>query len=89
MTTAIKKVVLTPYRIIFITAGLAWIGRAILGVIFRPDYWDPHTAIDYSAIALMSLALILLAVSVGTPSIWLHRRPDHQPDKRPGLEMVE
>lgn len=53
--------------------GLIWIGRAFIELVFKPNYWNPQSVIDYLAVFGTSLSLLLLA---GT--LWmLHTR--HQP----------
>jgi hypothetical protein len=49
---------------VLIIGGLVWIVRAGLDVVFQPDYWNPRTNVDYTAVAGTSIALILLAVGV-------------------------
>ena len=49
----------TPFLIV---GGAVWIIRAGLEVVFQPDYWNPRSAVDYTAVAGTSLALILLTV---------------------------
>lgn len=58
---------------VLIAGGLAWIGRAALEIAFRPDYWNPPTAVDYVAVGGFSLALILLGM--GLWAIHLSRHP--------------
>ena len=58
---------------VLLTGGLVWLLRAGLAVVFRPDYWNPRTSVDDTAVAGTSLALILLALGVW--SIRLKQRP--------------
>jgi hypothetical protein len=48
----------------FILCGLAWITRATINL-YKHNYWDPQTALDYAAVIVFSFALLLLAVSLG------------------------
>lgn len=47
-----------------IISGVIWIGRAVLQVVFKPDYWDPRSAIDYAAVIGTSLELLTLALGM-------------------------
>lgn len=49
---------------VLIIGGLVWIVRAGLDVVFQPDYWNPRTSVDYTAVAGTSLALLLLGLGV-------------------------
>ena len=49
---------------VLIAAGLVWIARAGIEIIFQPDYWDPKTAVDYSAVVGTSLSYFLLALGI-------------------------
>ena len=44
--------------------GMIWIGRAVLQLAFSPDYWNPHSAIDYVAIVGTSMGLFTLALGL-------------------------
>ena len=46
-----------------IFAGLAAFGRGLLEL-YRPDYWNPRTALDYAAVAGFSLMLRLLGLGL-------------------------
>jgi hypothetical protein len=56
-------------KFVLITGGLVWIGRAVLELVFQPEYWSPQTAVDYTAVISFTLALYLLAIS-----LWLIHR---------------
>jgi len=43
------------------TSGFIWIGRALIEVIFKPDYWNPQSFIDYLAVLGTSIGLLSLA----------------------------
>ena len=47
-----------------IISGVIWIGRAVLQFAFKPDYWDPRSAIDYVAVIGTSLELLTLALGI-------------------------
>lgn len=51
-------------RPILIIGGLVWIVRAGMEIILHPDYWDPQTAVDYTAVAGTSLSYFLLALGI-------------------------
>jgi hypothetical protein len=40
--------------------GVVWFARAVIEL-YRPDYWNPRTPLDYAAVAGTSLALLTLA----------------------------
>jgi hypothetical protein len=61
-------------KFVLITGGLVWIGRAVLDIVFQPDYWSPQTAVDYTAVSGTSLALILLAIGIWS----IHRQQQPQ-----------
>lgn len=46
-----------------LTAGLAWLARAVIGL-YQPDYWSPRTPLDYAAVVGTSTALVLTALGV-------------------------
>jgi hypothetical protein len=46
-----------------IGAGIAWLVRGVIAF-YGPDYWDPHTPLDYAAVLVTSLALLLMAVGI-------------------------
>jgi hypothetical protein len=58
---------------VLIIGGLVWIAQSGLAVVFQPNYWDPRTVVEYTAVAGTSIALILLAVGVW--AIHLRQRP--------------
>lgn len=47
-----------------IISGVIWIGRAVLEFAFKPDYWNPRTAIDYLVVIGTSLELLTLALGI-------------------------
>lgn len=49
-------------RILWLVTGCVWAARSLLEFA-NPDYWDPVTALDWSAVWTYSAALILLAAS--------------------------
>jgi hypothetical protein len=49
-------------RIVWMATGGLWAGRSMLEFA-DPDYWDPVTALDWSAVWMFSAALIMLAPS--------------------------
>jgi len=51
---------------VLIIGGLVWIVRAGVDVVFQPNYWEPQTMVDYTAVVGTSLALLLLAIGVWT-----------------------
>lgn len=50
-------------RMIWLLTGGAWAGGSLIAFA-DPDYWDPVTALDWSAVWLYSAALLLFAPSV-------------------------
>lgn len=46
-----------------ISAGIAWLVRGVIAF-YGPDYWSPHTPLDYAAVVGTSLALFLMAVGI-------------------------
>jgi len=48
---------------VFIITGVAWIARGIVAMA-APDYYAPVTAIDYAAVGLFSLALMIAAAAL-------------------------
>ena len=46
-----------------IGAGIAWLVRGVIAF-YGPDYWSPHTPLDYAAVLVTSLALFLMAVGI-------------------------
>ena len=48
-------------RLALILCGLSFISRAVIELVFHPDYYEPRTRIDHAAVILMSLSLITLA----------------------------
>jgi len=50
-------------RIVWLVTGAAWATRSLLEFA-HPDYWDPVTALDWSAVWLYSAAWLLMAPSV-------------------------
>jgi hypothetical protein len=50
-------------RFIWLVTGVVWAARSLLEVA-HPDYWDPITALDWSAIWVYSAAWLLMAPSV-------------------------
>lgn len=52
-----------PYWLILSLAGLTWLARAFIAL-YGPDYWSPRTPLDYAAVIVTSVALMLTAVGV-------------------------
>lgn len=50
-------------RAVWLVTGLAWASRSLMALA-DPDYWEPASALDWSAVWLFSIALVLLAPSV-------------------------
>lgn len=49
---------------LLIISGVIWIGRTVLEIAFKPEYWNPRSAIDYVAVIGTSLALLTLALGI-------------------------
>ena len=69
-------------RIVWLVTGATWAARSLLERA-DPDYWDPVTTLDWSAVWTFSAALLLLAASDAKARRWgadgaHHRRP-HAP----------
>lgn len=50
-------------RIVWLVTGIAWAARSMLEFA-HPNYYDPATVMDWGAVWLYSVALLLLAPSV-------------------------
>lgn len=50
-------------RIVWLVTGVVWACRSLIEFA-HPDYWDPVTALDWSAVWLYSAAWLLMAPSV-------------------------
>ena len=50
-------------RVIWLLTGAAWAGRSLVEFA-HPDYFDPVTALDWTAVWLYSAALLLFAPSL-------------------------
>lgn len=50
-------------RLIWLLTGAAWATRSVVAFA-DPDYWDPVTALDWTAVWLYSVALLLFAPAV-------------------------
>lgn len=50
-------------RMIWLLTGGAWAGRSLIAFA-DPDYWDPVTVLDWTAVWLYSAALLLFAPSL-------------------------
>lgn len=50
-------------RIVWLLTGVVWAAHSLIGFA-DPNYWDPVTALDWSAVWVFSAALLLLAPSV-------------------------
>jgi hypothetical protein len=53
----------TWYKPVLMFAGLAAFGRGLVEL-YQPDYWNPRTALDYTAVAGTSLMLLFLALGL-------------------------
>jgi hypothetical protein len=49
-------------RVVWLLAGGAWAARSL--AFANPDYWDPVTVLDWSAVWLFTGALLLFALSL-------------------------
>jgi hypothetical protein len=54
---------MTTSRILWFVTGCVWAARSVLEFA-NPDYWDPVSALDWTAVWAFSAALLLLAPSV-------------------------
>lgn len=50
-------------RVIWLATGIAWASRSLMSLA-DPDYWDPVSTLDWSAVWLYSIAWLLMAPSV-------------------------
>lgn len=54
---------ISRYNPVLVFAGLAAFGRGLLAL-YQPDYWNPRTALDYTAVAGTSLMRLLLGLGL-------------------------
>ncbi len=56
-------IVMTASRIAWLVTGSAWAARSLLEFA-HPEYWSPETTLDYVAVWLFTICLLLLAPTV-------------------------
>jgi hypothetical protein len=56
-------IVMTASRIAWLVTGSAWAARSLLEFA-HPEYWSPETTLDYVAVWLFTVCLLLLAPTV-------------------------